>query len=191
MIATAALPILMAVAAAEHVTAPLAAGDRVRFTRPDTVERTTATVVDSGPGWIVARPAQGGDPVRVPFDSLARLEVARGRRSRAAEGAAIGFIPGAVLGGLLAFGVACLPDAAPREAAGFSPTDRTCNLAGAVLAIGAIGGTATGLVGAAVGAFVKTDRWERVPTVPTRTVTAQISPVRGKEIALAVRIAWR
>ncbi len=124
MIATAALPILMALAAAEDVASPLAAGDRVRFLRPRDAGSSTATVVEEGPDWMTVRPREGGDPVRVPFDGLARLDVARGRRSRAAEGAAIGFVPGAVLGGLFAAAVAC-SDAAPRERAGFSPTDLT------------------------------------------------------------------
>jgi len=60
-----------------------------------------------------------------------------------------------------------------------------------VLIIGGLGGAVTGLVGAAVGAFVRTDRWERVPTAPTRTVRAEITPIRGKGVALALRVAWR
>ncbi len=185
MLAIVVLPVLVAVAAAEvvaapmaeGVTAPLAAGERVRFVRRDHVATTTATVVETGPGWIVARP-KGGDPVRLPLDDLARLEVARGRRSVAKEGALIGFLSGAAAGGWYGFTVLCI-DAAPSDRAAFSPSGDYCNTNAALgLVSAAVVGAGTAIVGAITGALIKTDRWQRVPTRPV-AAGLSIVPLRG------------
>jgi hypothetical protein len=184
----ATLPMLIALAGPGDPSPPTV-GERVRYARSEHGGTVTATVVETGPGWIVTRTRKGGDPVRVPFDGLTRLEVARGRRSRAAEGAVVGFIPGALFGGWVGLALSCI-DAAPSDRALFSPTNDYCSArAGPVLAVAGVVGAGTAIVGAITGAFIKTDRWQRVPTRPV-TAGLSIGPVRGGA-AVSLRVAWR
>jgi hypothetical protein len=181
------LPMLLALSGAAPI-APPAPGERVRYSVSDEAHPTTATVVDAGTGWMVVRPHRGRD-VRVETDTLTRLEVARGRRSRAAEGAGLGFLTGAAIGGVLGL-TACL-DAAPSDRFGFSPHDDYCTSGNA--GFGLVGAGVFGAAGAALGALVgvsiKADHWHRVPTHPA-TASLSVAPVRGGA-AMAVRVAWR
>jgi len=185
MLAT--LPMLLALSGAAPI-APPAPGERVRYSVADEAHSTTATVVDAGPGWMVVRPHRGRD-ARVATDSLTRLEVARGRRSRVAEGAGLGFLTGAAVGGLLGLS-ACL-DAAPSDRFGFSPQNDYCS--GGNVGFGLLGAGVFGAGGAALGALVgvsiKTDHWHRIPTHPV-TTSVSLAPVRGGA-AMAFRVAWR
>jgi hypothetical protein len=185
MLAT--LPMLLALSPAAPI-APPAPGERVRYSVSDKANPTTATVVDAGPGWMVVRPHRGRD-VRLATDGLTRLEVARGRRSRAAEGAGLGFLTGAAVGGVLGL-TACL-DAAPSDRFGFSPQNDYCSggNAGLGLVTAGVFGAGGAALGALVGVSIKTDHWHRIPTHPVAT-SLSVAPVRGGA-AMAVRVAWR
>jgi hypothetical protein len=102
--------------------------------------------------------------VRVALSSLARLDVHRGRRTLAKEGAILGFIPGAIYGGFFGAYGACDdqgPDCSP--------------LGGALLGALMVGGVTSG-AGALMGLPFKTDRWEELPV---RNVRVAVIPVRG------------
>jgi hypothetical protein len=168
--------------------APPAPGERVRYSVSDQTHPTAATVVDAGEGWMVVRPDRGRE-VRVATDGLTRLEVARGRRSRAAEGAGLGFLTGAAVGGVLGL-TACI-DAAPSDRFGFSTQNDYCSSgnAGLGLVVGGVFGAGGAALGALVGAAIKTDHWRRVPTHPV-TTSLSVAPTRGGA-AMAIRVAWR
>ncbi len=71
-------------------------GDRVRLRMTGERHLLTGKVLEiDGAALVIARGREGA-VLRVPLASLDRLEVARGRRNRAALGAAIGFVPGAL-----------------------------------------------------------------------------------------------
>jgi hypothetical protein len=114
-----------------------------------------------------------GDVVRVPAAELRRLEVHRGRRSRAREGALIGMLPGALIGAV-GGGLTCWeqPD---------------CSLVLPMAFGGLLGGAVTGGLGAGVGSLFKTDRWERVPTP---RAALQVRPAAGGGVAVGMRLSF-
>jgi hypothetical protein len=121
-------------------------------------------VVDVQEGWLLVQPGPDRDPARVAVSSLARLDVHRGRRTRAKEGAIIGFIPGAIFGGLVGAYGAC-----DDQGGDCSP------LSGALLGALMVGGVTSG-AGALIGLPFRTDRWEKVPV---RDVRVAVIPTRG------------
>ena len=83
----------------------------------------------------------------VPFASLRKLEVSRGRQPQVLTGAGVGFVVGAAAGALLFKG-----------SSEHDLSDRDARLIGAGLL--GISGT---LIGAVIGANKRGDRWEEVP----------------------------
>jgi hypothetical protein len=159
---TIALSAALAVAtsAAAHGQEPLpSVGDRVRYRLLAGDSRRTGFVTEIGEGWLTIAPGPERGAVRVNLSSLARLEVHRGRHRRAKEGALIGFVPGAVLGGLVGGYAKC-------EEQPF------CNPAGGIV-LGALvlGGFSAG-AGALVGLAFKSDRWEGLPLGKARVSMA-------------------
>jgi hypothetical protein len=123
---------------------------------PAEVDTLRGTIEAAGTDeLVVRRDGSTSESLRLSPQQLAKLEVARGRRSHWLKGAIIGFVPGAVLMGIAVVGTAeCDPD---------------CEKTDEVLGYGLLGGAITGSVGALVGLVIKTDRWvpvrERRPSV--------------------------
>jgi hypothetical protein len=154
------------------VAAP-APGSRVRFdTRVE--GRRTATVVEAGGEALVVRLAGKETVVRVALADMTSLEVSTGRRTRAREGAIVGFVPGAFFGGLFGVYAGC-----------YETSD--CYWA-PYAALGAfIVGSLTGLVGAAIGALFKTDRWEPVSTPRAQL---RLAPTGQGGVAIGLKVSF-
>jgi hypothetical protein len=113
-----------------------------------------------------------GSVVDVPRAAIRELEIARGRRSHAKKGAIIGAAAGA------AFVLAVY--AAEKDCG----SDPRC---GTYASAGAVGFAAAGaLVGAGIGAMVKTDRWVKVDPVMVRVGV----PPTGRGVALSVSVVF-
>ena len=132
-------------------TAPLAAGQRVRVTAPASsptpivgafARLATDTLVIETPASVW----------RIPRGSVTRIDVSRGTKSHAGQGALYGGIVGA---GVAAVALGTSSLCADLEAGG------TCAVVGA-----AGGGVAGALLGALIGSATKSERWKEVP--PTR-----------------------
>lgn len=117
-------------------------GARVRITAPLLhLNRHVGTVDRLIPDTVVV------DTIRVPTQSLVRLEVRSGTKSWALEGLAFGLLFGASMGALVGYG----------ECRG-EPDLGLCVYMGATM-LGIVGL----VVGGLVGTFVHTDRWREVP----------------------------
>jgi hypothetical protein len=126
--------------------AELSRGDQVRVRLTSGGKSVRGTLDAAGPGEIVVRPLDTAQPpLRLSPQQVAKLEVVRGRRSHWGRGAIIGFLPGAVFGGVLAVGL--------------GECDPECGQTDEVLAYALVGGAVTGAVGALIGLAIKTDRW--------------------------------
>ncbi len=153
--------------AAAQDTPPIAVGQRVRVTTESGATHVgLVTALSSG-----ALELQGeGGSQRFPAASVTRLEVSRGRKSRAELGAGIGFTAGA-LGAV----VYCQMEA--KRCVVFD--DDTTPLQ--ALAFGAMGS----VVGGFVGWFITTDRWEGVPLERLRV---SLAPQGGGRFALGFSV---
>ncbi len=108
----------------------------------------------------------------IPYNSIRKLQVAKGRRSHALEGTALGITVGALIGGLIADG-------------SYSSCVKTKNYGCIVNPLGRkqstelgalVGGFLGGISGLIIGAATHSPRWKRVP-VPV-DVTIGIIPAR-------------
>jgi len=140
-----------------HAPAQIVAGERVRIsvssfikdqTPYQSQEKFTGVVVAFHNDTLVLNIEGDCDSVAIPFRSIEKIEVSRGRKSNWLTGLVIGSIGGALTLGLIA----------TQEAGKESQTAGTYFLEGA-----AVGGLVFGVVGTGVGAFIKTERWEEVP----------------------------
>lgn len=150
-------------------------GDRVRLEAPSLgPKRVVGQVLATREDGLRLR-LEDGREVEVTVADIRQLEVARGLRSKTAEGAAIGALTGAavLLGALIADRGVCDEDLGG------------CKAYRTVAVIGAIPGT---LLGALIGSQIKTDRWERVP-LHQRT-TLRIGPTPGKGVAASLSIVF-
>src|SRR5688572_25391774 len=152
-------------------------GERVRLTTHKSEDREKGVVVATDAESLTVSLGSGKPPVRFAIASLERLEVARGRRSAAKEGA----ITGGILGG--AFGVFAISVVSAVLCDNASGCDAS---AGAYLAGTGIFGAGGAGLGALVGLAIKKDRWERVPMSRVRV---GLQPVRGGA-GVGVSIAW-
>lgn len=169
LISTAAV-VLGAVAASaeaadEHA---VTTGDRVRVMAPSaspkriegtlvSVDRDSLTVFDDGRRVVVTR------------SQIAKLEVARGKKSRAGTGALVGAGWGVGLGVLLSNP----PSSGQR-----------LEVNGSAVTAGVVAGAT---LGALVGVVLRTDRWT---TAPADKLTLSIGPVPGRGVALAMRFSF-
>ena len=146
IVATLSAPALAAADDGVVTLADLSRGDQVRVRLTSGGDPVRGTLDAAGPDEIVVRPRDPSQKaLRLSPQQVAKLEVVRGRRSHWALGAAIGFVPGALLGGVAALATAeCDPD---------------CDHTGEALAYGCVGGAITSAVGALVGLAIRTDRW--------------------------------
>jgi hypothetical protein len=133
----------------------LVPGVRVRLRAPAAFSgELTATAIRRANDTLYVADARGLQ-VAVPFASISRLEINRGKDR--GHGALIG----ALWGGAIGFAMGAFGDSNPPE------TSRAQNMAE-----GALGGA---LIGAGIGAAVGSDRWQRVELpvgiaiAPTRT----------------------
>jgi hypothetical protein len=119
-------------------------------------------------------------PSAIPFTSLSRLEVIRGRKSNSGKGALYGFIGGAVVGAISGA-------VAGEQYIG----DIQITTAAVVALASGLGGSVGALGGLLVGASIETDRWEEVPPDRLRLRVAQQRDGRlGIELSVAFRISW-
>lgn len=159
------------------VAAAPSSGTRVRFETTGEGRRT-GTVVDLDGEALVVRLTRTSAVVRVPLADLGSLEVSAGRRSRAGEGAIIAAVPGALFGGYVGLYAGCYEQS-------------NCYGSGmAYAALGAfIAGALSGLVGAAIGALFKTERWERV-RVATPHASFQLGPTGQGGLAVGLTLSF-
>ena len=142
-------------------------GDKVRLKHPGS-GRFAATVLEVHPDALVVRTTPDGPPQRIALSGLRRLEVARGRRGHVLQGAAIGFLPGFVLGAYAGNALGC-DDQGPY-----------CTDVAAAAATGLMLGGITAVAGGLVGLAIRGDRWEKVELPAGRTgpqVGAALAPV--------------
>jgi hypothetical protein len=145
--------------------ADLARGDQVRVRLTSGGKPVHGTIDAAGSGEIVVRPKDTAQPpLRLSAQQMAKLEVVRGRRSHWVRGAVIGFIPGALVGGV--------------SAVALSDCYRDCDHAGDVVKYALVAGAMTGTVGALIGLAVKTDRWVLVQDRRPK-LTLSLAPARG------------
>lgn len=115
---------------------PVLVGSRVRITLSAVHARLTGLVVALDESDVTLAP-DGGGVVKIPVPSITGLEVSRGRQGHVAQGAWIGFGVGLIAG----LSTPADETYFPREMAVVSN-----------LLVGS-------LVGAAIGAVIKSDRW--------------------------------
>ncbi len=129
---------------------PVRAGDRVRVTAPDLGIRKQAGRFEAlrADTMVVA---VADSTMTFPVAFVTRLEVSRGQKSRAGQGAGIGLVGGGLLGFLISSGTC----------SGESFLIRTRE---ACIRVSTVGGAVVGtFLGLAVGAVIMTDRWQEVP----------------------------
>jgi len=149
-----ATPVAAPVAAQQ--AAPLPAGARVRaFLRNPPTDQVVGVVVRTDSVLLVVRPDHGSAPITLGWDAVRRLDVSRGRRSRAGafgHGAAIG----AIVGGTIAL-------AATGAAAIYDSRSHCDCIIPASLVVGVAGAGFTVLTTATGGAIglAHRDRWAR------------------------------
>lgn len=154
----------------------LAPGDLVRVVVQGERRSIQATIESVTDEELVLRRQGILEPLRLDPVQVRTLDVARGRRSQWLRGAAIGFVPGALILGL-AGGHIC-GTYGDRDDCPFNP----------LLAIpfGLIGGAMTAPVGAVIGLAFKTDRWERVHERKPRVSLVVAPVVEGARVGLSL-----
>ena len=160
IVAATALP--PAIGAQPYSRAGIDVGKRVRVTTPGVPgrDRYAGRVVAIGADSLTLYRDGAPAPTAIPFTSITKVEVSRGRHPNGWRGAGLGLVGGAAVGtvvGLIThkkgrgecyFLAGCTPDYRPEE--GIDPGG------GAVL--GATGGL---IVGAIAGRFIRTEKWAR------------------------------
>ncbi len=109
----------------------------------------------------------------LPLASLTKLEVSRGQKSRADKGARIGLGTGVAAGVVTALAVC-----ADNSCDGYTGL--------AVLIFGAGGALGGVLIGAVIGSFIQTDRWE---TVPLDRISVSLRP-RGGGLEVSAKFVF-
>ena len=150
-------------------------GDKVRVTARTGVDDKTGVVVQADAQSLTVSLGFKKPPVRIPLASIQRLEVARGRRTAAKEGAISGGIVGVVLG------VAAVYVASHALCEYDTDCDASPQAYGLGIAAFAAGGAG---LGALVGLAIKTDRWERVPVDRLRVAIRPVPAGAGVQLSL-------
>ena len=121
--------------------------------------RGDTLVLRADPGAEDAGAAAPPRETRLLLSSLAQLQASTGFRSRSSEGAAVGFIAAALIGGGIAY-VLCANayDCPPR------PT---------VLAGGGLAGVAGALIGRSAGSSIRVEQWRTLP-MPARRSAPEV-----------------
>ncbi len=138
-------------------------GNRVRVTAPQffqkikiskssrKIARVVGTVIAAKADTLFLKVDNQPEPLimSVPFASLRKLEVSRGKKSKIGSGAGVGFLIGAIAGAAIGY-------IADEEGNDFPPEHAALLVAGP----GAILGI---LIGAGIGSSMRGDRWVEVP----------------------------
>jgi hypothetical protein len=153
----------------------IAPGDRVRVTAPSMdLDKGVGSVTELKTDTLVVEMEERADALDVPLADVTKLEIRGQQTSRATwTGAAIGAAVGG-LGLTLAAAAVCSGGACTIEDAGYL----------AIAAGGAVGG---GLVGAGIGALIKTGGWEEVPLDEIRV---SLTPIAPGGVGVTVRVRW-
>ncbi len=143
-------------------------GERVRVTaRELDVDRYDGRVAALTPDTLTV------DSLAIPIAVLTRLDVHRGRKGNASLGASIGMFSGGA--GFLVLSLATCED-------GFIFDKGECTAFGALFGLVAGAG-----LGAIIGAFVRTDRWEEFPSDRLQVI---IAPDRVNHVGVGVRLRF-
>jgi hypothetical protein len=125
------------------------AGTRARLSAPPLGPRKQAgTVVEVRGDTLLFAADRQSERTLVPTASLTGLEVSRGMHSHVWKGVGIGFLAGALAGGVIGYSLAHTP---PSDDGDYGPLG------------GAVGAVILGSVGIAAGAIIgsrQTERWE-------------------------------
>ena len=153
---------------------PIAPGTRVRITAPSAgADKLIGTVVPSPVDTLMVRPADRMTAVAIPLASVTRLEVRFGQKSHLLLGAAIGFVAGAAS---LGIGSAVDCNQADSDCAKHQTVTLT-----------ALGGLSGGAVGALLGSFIHSDRWERVVLERMRV---SLVPADGGRLRIGLMVGF-
>jgi hypothetical protein len=150
----------------------VAPGDRVRVTAP-TIDRDplVGTLVSMGPDTCVLEVEGRAEPLALPLAPVTRLEVSRGQKSHTLWGAGIGLVAGGAAGAAIG-----------------SASSRGDEYSGLVTLAYAAGGAWLGLLfGTAIGAVIRTERWELVDLQPVRV---GLTPHGRRGLAVSVSVAF-
>lgn len=142
-------------------------GDPIRYRIGDE-KLAKAVVVEAAADWLRVADASGAER-RLDKSSLQSLAALRGKKRHPGEGALIGFLPGAAFG---AFAAGAMCD-----------RDSPCNIGPALVVVGAM----SAVLGAGVGALIKTDRWEEAPLGRVRF---GIAPAKGGGVRAALTLSF-
>jgi hypothetical protein len=159
--------------------ATLPPGQRIRFTTA-TIGPRQATVMETDGEALVLHllNLDGTDRVvRVPLAEVRSLEIAAGQRTRAGEGAIIGFIPGALAGWSIGHYLPWCLDAEGQP----------CDPSTLIALITVVSGLVGALIGGSLGGTIKTDRWQKVG-IPQATV--QLAPAKGGGLAVGLTLSF-
>jgi hypothetical protein len=152
---------------AEPKDLQLQIGDRIRY-RFATDKTGKGVLREIGPDWLRVEDTRGASH-RLEKSALQSLGVLRGKKRNPLGGALIGFLPGAAFG---AFAAGAMCDYG-------SP----CSYGTAALVVGGM----TAVVGAGVGALIKTDRWEHAPVSRVRFAVA---PAKGGGVRATLKLSF-
>ncbi len=156
---------------------PIEAGSRIRVTAPSTgVDKLVGICLSTSGDSLRMQADEQASPMTISLADVTRLEVSQGRKSNTLRGLGIGFLVGAVAGGLLATQV--------DVEEGLDPGPEELILYGAV-----VGGAAFGAIGAGIGALSKSERW-RWKEVPLDHLRVSIVPLFDGRFALGVSVAF-
>lgn len=160
--------ILAAPLRAQTPDARVATGDRIRYRLQDG-SKGKVTVLGVGADWMKVQRHSGEAVRRIEKADLASLHLWAGRRRHPVEGALLGLGVGAACG----YGLA----------QALCDYGSDCDSGQAMLVMGAMGS----VLGAGVGALIRSDRWREVS--PT-TVRFGILPARGGGVRVALRLSF-
>jgi hypothetical protein len=150
----------------------VAPGTSVRLTSRLVSGHISGRVLSADGESLQILPRRGG-AVRVPYASLTALDVTFGSRRHVREGLLVGLLLGVLVGATAEVD----DDLCDWD-------EETYCSRGEALAAGVAGG---GLLGAGIGALIKTDRWQAVAIDELRV---GLVPLRGRGAGLALAVAW-
>lgn len=143
-----------------------------RFASHQGAVRIIGTVLDARDKQIELRPDGQSERVTLPVESIAQLEVSRGRKSHPGKGAVIGALAGAAFVGAM-----CLAEGGCGSKGEMISTEEAVVMSSAM---GAGGGALAGL-------FVRTERWEALP--PGR-IRLSVLPTPRRGLGLSVTLGF-
>lgn len=143
--------------------AALIVGSRIRVTS-STIQSRVPGIIESIEDGVLTLRTNGGALVKFSLPSISRVDVSLGRKRSVLQGLAVGALAG--------FFIGFAPDVDPNLCGSDDPNfcSRGEALAGMTLTMGGIG--------AAVGTFIKRERWTRIeiaPSIPPGAGTARLA----------------